>query len=136
MTDSPKKTPRSRMGRMLILLPFWTFIAYIIVAVTYSVFSNLYLNEPHDHANIAQRSWCHENLSYLNSHVGAQKVSAEVHQTLFPHREQLRYQKWVDKFKNYRAECEHFTDDLLLQEQIQNLTKLIQEKKSLGPKRL
>tara|TARA_B100000959_G_scaffold232744_1_gene249789 strand:- start:178 stop:585 length:408 start_codon:yes stop_codon:yes gene_type:complete len=129
-SEADKTLKRSKLGRLLVLLPFWSFIGYIIVTVTYSVFANLYINEAHDHANIAQRSWCHENLTYLNSRLSAQKVNSDLHKTLFPHREQLKYQKWLDKFEACRLECAHFKNDALLQEQIQNLVDLTRDKHS------
>ena len=129
-TKPNKPLKRSKPGRLLILLPFWSFIGYIIVTVIYSVFANLYINEAHDHANIAQRSWCHENLTYLNTRLSAQKVNSDLHKTLFPHREQLKYQKWLNKFEACRLECAHFKNDALLQEQIQNLVDLTRDKHS------
>ncbi|MBJ80363.1 MAG: hypothetical protein CMH60_03510 [Myxococcales bacterium] len=122
--SSQQRPKRSLFGRLLILLPFWSFIGYIIVMVIYSVFANLYINEPHDHNNIAQRSWCHENLSYLSSRLSARKVSSDLHKTLFPHQEKLQFQKWLDKFEDSRNECAHFTDDKLLQEKLQKLLAL------------
>ena len=119
MADKKHNTnkPKSALGRILVLVPFWSFIAYIILAVAFSLFANLYMNDPQDLANIAQRSWCHENLRHLSSRFDAHGLSSDLHQTLFPHREQVKYQKWLAKFEDYSKECAHFSNDLLLNEQ-------------------